>query len=126
MAVVIWRDSVAMGDDVDAPHERTVRARDDATIGAVLDALLRTSYLARVAGGQATWIVEGERPVAVVAQQWAMPRWLVSPERTVPEVRRAAGPPDFTVRYWRQVDPERVYACLQAGAPPPLPNASGR
>ena len=124
MSVVIWRDSVAMGDDADAPHEWLLPAAEGVTIGAVVDTMLRSAYLAQVAGGRATWIVEGVRPLAVVAQQWAAPRWLVSSEVAVAELGRPGGRPDFHVRYWGQVDPERVYGCLQTGAP--LPDRYGR
>lgn len=91
MSFVIWRDSVAMGDDVDAPHERVVPLEDHASIGAVVEAMLRTPYLASIVGGRATWIVEGARPLAVVAQQWAAPRWLVAPELPATALRRSGG-----------------------------------
>lgn len=119
MTVVIWRDSVAMGDDVDAPHEWVMPAAADASVGAVVGAMLRAPYLASIAGGRATWIVEGAEPVAVVAQQWAAPRWLVAPEQPVRALRRPDGRPDLRVRYWCQADPERAYECLRTGAPLP-------
>ena len=121
---MIWRDSVAMGDDSDAPHEWVLPVAADAAIGAVVGAMLGAPYLASVAGGRATWIVEGAVPVAVVAQQWAAPRWLVAPELPVAGLRRPGGEPDLQVRYWCQVDPEGVYACLRTGAP--LPDRYGR
>jgi hypothetical protein len=124
MSVVIWRDSVAAGDDADAPHEWAVPVPSDAPVTAVVDEILRARYLASIAGGRATWIVEGERPVAVLAQQWDAPRWLVTPDMSVDAVRRRTGRPDLQVRYWCQVDPERVYACLLAGEP--LPDRYGR
>jgi hypothetical protein len=122
--IVIWRDSVAMGDDVDAPHEWIAPVPGDAAIGAVVEAMQRARYLASIAGGRATWIVEGARPLAVVAQEWAAPRWLVTPELPVAELRRPGGRPDLEVRYWCQVDPDWVYECLRTGAP--LPDRYGR
>lgn len=74
-------------------------------------------------GGLATWIVEGKRPVAVLAQQWSEARWLVDSEVHVTALRRETGRANFEVRYWCQVNPERVYACLRAGEP--LPNRYG-
>lgn len=117
MRVVIWRDSVAAGDDVDAPHEWAADVPAHATASDVVHAIIGSRYLARIAGGEATWIVEGERPLAVVAQQWSMPRWLVAPDLPLSTVRRPSGSPDFEVRYWCQVDPDRVYECLRAGLP---------
>ena len=87
-------------------------------------AMLARPYLASIIGGQATWIVEGTRPLAVVAQQWTAPRWLVSPELPATSLAKSGGAPDFEVLYWCQVDPERVFECLRTGAP--LPDRHGR
>ena len=119
MPIVVWRDSVAMGDDADAPHELALPLPSDSSLAVVVDALLRARYLASIAGGRATWIVEGERALAVLAQQWDAPRWLVAPETAVSTVTRPAGRPHLELRYWCQADPERVYACLRAGEPLP-------
>ena len=124
MPVTIWRDSVAMGDDVDAPHEWSVPVANDTPIGAVVATMLKSGYLASIASGKATWIVEGDRPLAVVAEQWAVPRWLVAPELPVSMFVRPDGRPHLEVRSWCQVDPDRVYDCLRAGAP--LPDRYGR
>lgn len=124
MSVVIWRDSVAMGDDADAPHEWAAPVAADASIGAVVAAMLRASYLASIAGGHATWIVEGVEPLAVVAQQWSVPRWLVPPELPAATLARPDQRPGLQIRYWCQVDPNRVFACLRTGAP--LPDRYGR
>ncbi|HEX8432887.1 MAG TPA: hypothetical protein VF625_16495, partial [Longimicrobium sp.] len=95
-----------------------------ASLRAVVREMLRSSYLASIAGGRATWIVEGNRPLAVVAQQWWSPRWLVEPELAVSAVSQESGSPDLMLRYWCQVDPKRVYDCLRAGEP--LPDRYGR
>jgi hypothetical protein len=124
MTVVVWRESVAMGDDIDAPHEWIAPVEDTASIGAVVAAMMRAPYLASIAGGRATWIIEGARPLAVVAQQWAAPRWLVPPELPVAALGRPGGGPDLQVRYWCQVEPDRVYECLRTGAP--LPDRYGQ
>ena len=124
MSVIIWRDSVAMGDDIDAPHEWAVPLPADATVANLVTKILRKGYLARIAGGLATWIVEGRQPVAVLAQQWREPRWLVDSDMPVTALCRGAGRANFEIRYWCQVDPDRVYACLRDGKP--LPDRYGR
>jgi hypothetical protein len=86
--------------------------------------ILRKGYLAKIAGGRATWIVEGRQPAAVLAQQWSQPRWLVDADVPVNAVRRKTGRADFEIRYWCQVDPGLVYACLRDGKP--LPDPYGR
>lgn len=124
MTVVIWRDSVAAGDDSDAPHEWAAPVASNATIEAVVDAIIQRRYLASISGGRATWIVEGARPLAVIAQQWTTPRWLVPPESSISTYRRPGGAPDIQMLYWLQVDPDRVYQCLRTGEP--LPDRYGR
>lgn len=71
--VCFTRDSVAAGDDVDAPHEKSATFADDAPANALTDWVVRTHYPAYVAG-DTTWVVRiapdeygaGGRPVAVV------------------------------------------------------------
>ena len=67
MSLIVWRDSVCAGDDCDAPHELKLTVRDD-TLHDVVNELMRKRYLASVEGGKATWILEANRPLAVVAQ----------------------------------------------------------
>ncbi|MDB6079073.1 MAG: hypothetical protein JWO82_2820 [Akkermansiaceae bacterium] len=79
IAFRITRDSVCMGDDVDAPHELVleVSAGDPE---AMLREVIRRYPLASIAGGKATWICEvGGAEVAVVAQQWTEPRFIALP-----------------------------------------------
>ena len=124
MSVVIWRDSVAAGDDADAPHEWRLAADAGATVEWVVRTIQSARYLASIIGGRATWIVEGARPLAVLAQQWTEPRFLVDPATPIHAVVRAAGSPHLEVRYWVQVDPDHVFEALQAGRP--LPERSAR
>jgi hypothetical protein len=121
MSVTIWRDSVAAGGDVDAPHERVVRLAADSSVRTLVAKGIAAGYLPTIADGRATWILEGRRPIAVLAQQWTEPRWLVDPETSIAELRRESGRPQFQVVYWCQVDPRRVYASLRDGRRPPEP-----
>lgn len=113
-----------MGDDADAPHEWDVPLALEDSVGSLVSAILGAGYLARIAGGLATWFVEGRRPVAVLAQQWSEPRWLVDPATPMTLLSRESGRPAFEIRYWCQVDPERVHASLLAGKS--LPDRYGR
>jgi hypothetical protein len=91
-----------MADDGDAPHSRTLDLPDDASIRDAVAAVLALSYLASIAGGEATWlVVVGPTITAVVAQQWATPRWLTDP--------RAPAPTAIHFRYLQQRDPDSVY-----------------
>jgi hypothetical protein len=65
MKVYVTRDSAAAGDDVDAPHGRTLSFPDAMPIEQVIDAIARSGYLARRSD-----LVSGLRvSIAVVAQQ---------------------------------------------------------
>jgi len=90
--ILLDRDSVCAGDDV-SPHDRTIHVAPERCL---LDVLveLKNSYLASIAGGQATWsvhlkpptvfedehskswITEYEDTIAIVAQQWGEPEFL--------------------------------------------------
>ena len=66
--VSVERDSVCMGDDVDAPHAYSFRVLPDATFDDVFEHLARKGYLAYVAGKNHSWeaIVDG-KPCAFFA-----------------------------------------------------------
>jgi hypothetical protein len=118
-SLIIWRDSVAAGDDGDAPHEVSVPTAPDATISEVVHRLARARYLASIIGGIATWIIQTDRPIAVVAQQWTAPRYLVSPDASIWSVVDHGARPHVHARYWCQVDPDLVFECLRTGQPLP-------
>ncbi len=117
--LTIWRDSVCMGDDADAPHELKLPTNELESIRSVLKRLLDSGYLAQIGGGKATWIFQANsRPLAVVAQQWPHPRFVVSPYQRAAAFRLGAAP-NFDFLYWCQADPETVWECLRAGKPLP-------
>jgi hypothetical protein len=120
LTLTVWRDSVQGGDDVDAPHETKIGIRRDESLGSVIGRVVAGNFLACVGGGAATWIAEsGTRPLAVVAQQWAQPRFLVTPEQTVCSIVGGDCRCHLNFRYWCQADPDRVFECLQDGKPLP-------
>ena len=118
-ALVIWRDSVAAGDDADAPHEWLLSATPDASVAEVVERITSARYLASISGGEATWILEGDRPLAVVAQQWTEPRFLVDPALPVADLVNPSALPHLQARYWCQVSPDLVLDCLRTGRPLP-------
>ena len=114
ISLSIWRDSVCAGDDCDAPHELKLGVWDD-TLRDVVNELLRKRYLASIEGGRATWILEASRPLAVLAQQWERPRFLVDAEAAVGKYISRGQPPELRLRYWCQTDPDKVFECLRDG-----------
>ena len=123
LELTVDRDSVCAGDDIES-HQQSFLIRQDYTLAQTLAAVLKSKYLPQVAGGCATWIVESDRPLAVVAQQWPSPEFLVSPESrsidcTAPKPCRS-----LFFRYWCQADPTVVVNCLKVGRS--LPDKYGR
>ncbi len=115
--VIVWRDSVCAGDDCDAPHEWKLDAPGNMTLRAFLDACLARRYLASISGGEATWVLESTRPLAVLAQQWAGPRFLAAPESPLLSLVDPAANPHLNFRYRRQADPDQVFESLSRGGP---------
>ncbi len=109
----LTRDSVAAGDDLDAPHELALLVTDDTTTEAMVQAILEANYLPRVAGDRATWTVVSDRPLAVIAQQWTEPRTLTALSHPPEQLRREAGGYRFHVNYHVQQDPETVLEVLR-------------
>lgn len=77
----LTRDSVAAGDDADAPHQQVERLRQDLGTPAEVQALLgeiARRYLPGVAG-PATWIAWSRMPLLVLSNAWPAPRtiWLI-------------------------------------------------
>jgi hypothetical protein len=125
--LVVWRDSVCAGDDCDAPHEMRMPVRGE-SLRTITARLLEAHYPASISGGRATWILQpsenSDRSLAVIAQQWPEPRFLVLADEDVFAYVRQDSKPHLYLRYWCQVDPEWVFTCLLRGEP--LPDRYGR
>jgi hypothetical protein len=124
-SLYVERDSVCAGDEVDAPHAKRFPFQPKDTLAEVLSAIVETRYLANIASGKATWIVEATgKPVAVVAQQWKSPKFLIDPTTLVTDCIIPEAPRGLFFRYWCQIDPAVVFECLRLGRP--LPDMYGR
>ncbi|GAB3579808.1 hypothetical protein GCM10027345_20360 [Hymenobacter daeguensis] len=74
MKIILTRESVAMRDDADAPHQRGMTVADTTSLPAIIKVIRRSGYLASIAGGRATWTVVSRILLAAVAQPWAAPK----------------------------------------------------
>lgn len=118
---VVWRDSVAAGDDIDAPHEIELPVEEGASVARVVAKVTAAGYLPDISGGRATWIVEVvSQPIAVVAQQWSEPRYLVPSAQPMAPLIGKSARSQIYFKYWCQADPDAVLECLKNGDP--LPN----
>jgi hypothetical protein len=112
MQVQMTRDSVAAGDDADAPHSYQLDVAENATLSEILQLVASKKHLPAISGGRATWSVNSQKSLAVMAQQWYNPKlyfqlkphdgWLM---------RDQALQLHFT--YHAQQDPEQVYNLLR-------------
>lgn len=121
---VLWRDSVHPGDDIDAPHALSWVVRQGETLGHLVQEILTVNYLPHIHGGKATWILYGTQPLAVLAQQWNEPRYLVNPESSAHTLVNLSAERQLEFVYWCQADPDRVFECLKQDLP--LPDRYGR
>ena len=141
MHILVDRDSVAMGDDVEG-HQRTVEVPDDLTV----EELLRTVTPDVCVNGGSTWICcWNDVPFAVHSSAWGTGRVWDQSYRTLadlPAGEPVDGPVDAPVdgpadepadapvdapadertprlvhRYWQQMDPDWLLAQLRAGHP---------
>ena len=108
MKIYATRDSVHPGDDGDAPHTKTIDLPGKISVGAAVESLLASNYLPSISGGEATWSVMSSIPVAVVAQQWAAPRYYPLYEG-LDRFDIVAGTLRLHFNYHAQIDPEIVY-----------------
>ena len=113
MKVYATRDSVAAGDDVDAPHERVFSFPDSLSPLQVISRIVADGYLAKIAGGKATWSAVSGIPLAVVAQQWSEPRGVPWRDLPVSELEQRNDMYCIHFNYHVQLDPELVLQTLK-------------
>jgi len=116
MNVKVDRSSVAMGDDA-YPHAETIDLPESTGIAEAVAYLRQHRFLASIAGGRATWLLEvNGKPTAVIAQQWAEPKFLTGPSDTLGSFGSEVS---LMFRYRAQIDPDDLYDTLEAGEAPP-------
>lgn len=113
MKIYVTRDSVAAGDDVDAPHGRTYSLADTLSPMEIIARIVADGYLARISGGEATWSVASGVLIAVVAQQWKEARSVAWPEVALAQLEQRDGAYRVHFNYHMQREPEEVLAILK-------------
>ena len=112
MKLHVTRDSVALGDDIAAPHERRFSFPDSMSIEEAIEKVVASNYLAGVQGG-ATWSVVSGFPIAVVAQRWESPRHVSWEPVTLKSLQSKDGFVGLHFNYHAQLDPEIVLEVLK-------------
>lgn len=119
MIVLVHREAVRGVDD-SPPFAKAVHVPDSATLTEFLKMTSVREYLPAVDGGRATWICQGDVPLAVVTQEYREP-WLAPvANRRLIELAGNLPNPHFSFRYLAQELPEDVYRTI-GGDPVRLP-----
>jgi hypothetical protein len=116
MQVFLRRDSVAAGDDADAPHEKIITVPDGSSIEAIITRVAKSGYLASIQGGKATWSATSNIPLAVVAQEWEKPRMQSSFPVDLKKLNWGGGGLRLYFTYYAQLDPQLVFETLRRWA----------
>lgn len=94
-------------------HKRVFAIPDKTSLAGLITHLLSIPYLPKIYGGEATWVLyEGDMPLAVVAQQWTRPHFLVDPDRELNEFQVSEGLVSVFFRYLVQIPPEQIVEAL--------------
>jgi hypothetical protein len=109
--VLLTRNSVAAGDDIDAPHKKRVTLADCDLATDLVDFIVAKGYLPKIVGGAATWVATSHEPFAVCAQQWSQCKPLKQPTR-VSALKATDGAVRIHFSYLAQMDPEVVHRVL--------------
>lgn len=120
MRVVLTRDSVCMGDDVDAPHEAEWELDGKVTMQDLLEQA--AGYCLPMQS--ACWVAylgynraDGE-PVALFAPQWPRPRMLSALD-AAGQLGTHSGKVEIFWAYRSQVDPESLWRQMSGSHEPP-------
>ena len=101
-----------MGDDIDAPHERTFSFEESTSAERAIDDIVNSGYLASVQGG-ATWSVVSGVPLAVIAQSWQQSRLVGWQSPRLTELKHDGDSIRLHFNYHAQIEPEIVLEVLK-------------
>ncbi|MCE5286096.1 MAG: hypothetical protein LLG02_09660 [Pelosinus sp.] len=111
--IFINRDSVCMGDDMDS-HEVKLEINDATTVYYLTLKIRETKYLPSIGGGKATWVLKyNNEPLAVVAQEWTEPKYLINKNERVKKLLIEGGKPEIYFEYILQENPDIVFSKLR-------------
>ena len=109
----LTRSSVALVDDMDAPHLEEVNLPDEVTVEEIATWIVENRYLPQnIQGGKATWSLVSNRPIAILAQQWDKPKLLWRCPDSLKGLNFANGVLRAHLHYHAQQDPDVVYEVL--------------
>lgn len=111
--IKLTRESVAMGDDVDAPHFFEIEIQPNWTILEILNRIVKLNYLPQIYGGKATWSVAINEPIAILSQEnFENPLLICFPDYPFQETLGFVKIEHIHFSYHAQKNPEEVYEVL--------------
>lgn len=116
--VVIQRDSVSMGDDIQAPHAYRVWMLSQMTLEQGVSEFNFHLYLPKIVTGEAVWTLENKdgKSIALMAQQWQSIHYFIDPHLQFSEQFIFDEPLQghlIFVRYHQQIQPEQLIERLK-------------
>ena len=115
MIIELTRNSVAMGDDVYAPHDQKIIIPSYKQLDHLWNKMKEIRYLPSIYGGEATWILyrtDNDLPLAVVAQQWEKAKFFVQSQQTLAQCFEEVNRITLHFVYRAQENPDTVYRNL--------------
>lgn len=109
MHVLVQREDLRDADDAGSIKVRRFEVSDAATVVDFLRRVRTSNLVPNLAGGRATWVVEGDRPLAVLTQEYREPWALVGANVRLVEVAGRLPRPHVGLRYFAQRSPEDVF-----------------
>lgn len=113
MKAYFTRDSVAAGDDGDAPHAVEIAVPDGMTVEQLVRTICQAAKLPSITGGKATWCLASRVPLAVIAQQWPAPRMIGLMPPKLSDLDADAKSIRLHFSYFAQQDPDTVFEVLR-------------
>lgn len=111
--ISVLRESVCMADDLEE-HKIIIKINRNTKLCDFLSCLLKTRFLALISGGKATWVLKlNDILLAVVAQEWDEPKYLVNRNKNVNEILNESPGGEVYFKYLAQINPEKTYQKLK-------------
>ena len=108
------RDSVAIGDDINAPHSKQVEVDGEVTSLDLAREIQAMGYLAIIGSGEATWSIVAGKPIAIIAQQWEDPKLIQNENLTLRALANGEDLLNVHINYHCQEEPDEILEKLRS------------
>ena len=113
LLIHVERDSVWMGDDVNAPHRKSYALQNIQSIKQLVDYGYKNYSLAHVSATDIAWVLMASEALAVFSPVWTEPRVLTREDEAVSRFIEEESVLSLYFSYIINCDPELVYQTLK-------------